>query len=63
MTIKRCIVYLVSHKFCSGYCKHIDECDEMGILKFMKIIPIHPEDEPEKDWCWDVEPDEKLYRT
>jgi len=46
---------MTGHKCCSGYCVYFEECDEMGILQWMKVLPIHPDDQPDRDWCKDFD--------
>lgn len=49
--------------YCSGFCKKFDVCDKLGVLEFMKVFPIHPEDQPDKDWCYEVDVDPRKNNT
>jgi len=36
---------------CSIHCKTFDKCSNHGYIDWMKVLPIRPEDQPNKNWC------------
>jgi len=46
-------------EYCSGYCIRFNECERLGILDFMNVLPIHPS-EANKNWCASFEENEQL---